>query len=126
MVVEGEKNGENFVKYSSINVVYDTELPKEMLESLKEEISAGLDYYREGVSRSLWNRGPALLSDKQRTKLDELIKVAISEDETDVAETSTIEGVVGYVAPVALQDEVELDDDSKDVGGEPMPEKETK
>ena len=106
MLVEGENNGENFVKYSAINVVYDKDLPAEMLESLKEEISAGLDYYREGVSRSLWNRGPALLSDKQRTRLDELIKVKGVENETDVAETSTIEGIVGFVAPEAVDESV--------------------
>ena len=78
MVVEGEKNGANFAKYSAITVVYDKDFygenePKKELESLQSYIIAGIEEYRKDVSRKLWDRSPEYLSDADGAKLYELM-----------------------------------------------------
>ena len=90
MVVEGEKNGANFVKYSALTITYDKDMPEAMLQSLKDEVDAGLGFYRDRVSFALWNRATVLLSAKDREKLDELIKVTPVEGSVDVADTATL------------------------------------
>lgn len=100
--VEGMKKGANFTKMSKVTFIYDeafnTEENKMMLESLKYEVSVGVDYFRECVSRELWNRGPALLSDTQKGRLDEIIST------NDVTEelngTFNEEGVVQIIGDI--------------------------
>lgn len=91
-VVKGIKNGPNFVSHSDVNIIYDENLPEAMLESLMLEVSVGLDYYRDGMSRSLWSAGTAALGDKQKTKLNEIIKVRTKTDEP-IDGTSMLEGI---------------------------------
>ena len=93
MVVEGEKNGANFVKYSALTITYDKDMPEAMLQSLKDEVDAGLGFYRDRVSFALWNRATVLLSAKDREKLDELIKVTPVEGTVDVADTATLKHI---------------------------------
>lgn len=100
VVVEGLNNGANYARFSKITVIFDEDMPEDMLESLKKEVSTGLDYYRDGVSRSLWNRGAALLSDKQKAKLDELVKIGDeSENVEGTAANTGIMQIVGANTP---------------------------
>ncbi len=99
MVVEGEKNGANFAKYSAITVVYDKDFygenePKKELESLQSYIIAGIEEYRKDVSRKLWDRSPEYLSDADGAKLYELVKVSVVEGDKDIQGTDALEGIV--------------------------------
>ncbi len=106
-VAEGTSNGANYVRHSDIKVVYDKDLPKETLASLKKEVSLGLGFYLEDLSLRLWNRAPEFLSDKQRSKLDEIVKIESVENDVDVANTSTLEGIVKPLPRVADKKEDE-------------------
>ena len=108
MIVEGAKNGANFVKYSTLTITYDKDMPEAMLASLKDEVDAGLDFYRDRVSFALWNRATVLLSAKDREKLNEIIRVMPVEGTVDVADTANLdhitkpeEAVAEAVEPVA-------------------------
>ena len=108
-IVEGEKNGPNFAKYSAITIVYDKEffdetMPEKAFESLKKEISAGLDFYRSSVALALWERSPEYLNDKQRAKLDELIKVTVVEGDNDIKDTHMLEGIVSRSADATVDE----------------------
>lgn len=100
--VEGMKKGANFTKMSKVTFIYDesfnTDENKMMLESLKDEVSVGVDYFRESVSRELWNRGPALLSDTQKGRLDEIISTNDITEELDG--TFNEEGVVQIIGDI--------------------------
>ena len=100
--VEGMKKGANFTKMSKVTFIYDeafnTDENKMMLESLKYEVSVGVDYFRESVSRELWNRGPALLSDTQKGRLDEIISTNDITEELDG--TFNEEGVVQIIGDI--------------------------
>ncbi len=100
--VEGMKKGANFTKMSKVTFIYDeafnTDENKMMLESLKYEVSVGVDYFRESVSRELWNRGPALLSDTQKGRLDEIISTNDVTEELDG--TFNEEGVVQIIGDI--------------------------
>ena len=108
-IVEGEKNGPNYAKYSAITIVYDKEffddvMPEKAFESLKKEISAGLDFYRSSVALVLWERSPEYLNDKQRAKLDELIKVTVVEGDNDIKNTHMLEGIVSRSADAKVDE----------------------
>lgn len=105
VVVEGLDNGANYARFSDITLIYDKDMPEDMLESLKKEVSTGLDYYRDGISRSLWNRGAAYLGDKQKSKLDELVKIESVDNDVDVANTSKLEGIEEPLQRVADEKE---------------------
>ncbi len=129
MAVEGEKNGANFVKYSALTIVYDKDIPEAMLASLKDEVDAGLDFYRDRVSFALWNRATVLLSAKDREKLNEIIKVTPVEGTVDVADTATLEGIIKPLEPAEegateaaeaakAAEATEAEQDAEDVGAD--------
>ena len=118
--VEGMKKGANFTKMSKVTFIYDeafnADENKMMLESLKYEVSVGVDYFRESVSRELWNRGPALLSDTQKGRLDEIVSTNDVTEELDG--TFNEEGVVqiidDIVTPVGDPDKEPAEDEASD------------
>ena len=120
--VEGMKKGANFTKMSKVTFIYDeafnADENKMMLESLKYEVSVGVDYFRESVSRELWNRGPALLSDTQKGRLDEIVSTNDVTEELDG--TFNEEGVVqiidDIVTPIGDPDKELAEDDTSGEG----------
>jgi hypothetical protein len=108
MVVEGQKNGANYVKYSPLTITFDKDIPVDVLESLHDEVYAGLDFYRDRVSFALWNRAKTLLSSKDRARLDELISVTTVEGTVDVSGTEAIDGVVKPEEPAESAVEAEV------------------
>lgn len=96
VVTMNKEKGANYAQYSTIDIIYDDDMPKAMLQSLQEEVSVGLDNYRATVSRDLWNRGPALLNQKQHAKLEELIE--IKEHSATLTGTAQNSGIVQIIA----------------------------
>ena len=94
VIIEGEDNDINNMQFGSINVIYDKSIPTKTLASIEEEITAGLDLYRESVSYRLWNCDRVSLSGSQKSQLDKLININIIFDEINVTNTSFIESGV--------------------------------